>query len=94
MLINERMVCLVACVKPKLPFIYFIHTVVESYELTGRHIYLPMAITAGCVVVMLLSLVALYRNLAPIPSQGERQIVTSATSKTDILEQDTPHGTY
>ena len=68
--------------------------VVESYELTGRHIYLPMAITAGCVVAMLLSLVALYRNLAPRPSQGEKQTVTSATSKIDILEQDTPHGTY
>ena len=64
----------------------------ESYELTGRHTYLPMAITAGCVVAMLLSLVVLYRNLAPIPSQGERQTVTSATSKIDIVEQDTPHG--
>ena len=94
MLINERMVCLVASVKQKFPFIFFIHTVVESYKLTGRHTYLPMTITAGCVVAMLLSLVALYRNLAPRPSQGERQTVTSATSKIDVLEQDTPHGKY
>ena len=44
---------------------FFFVAVVESYELTGRHTYLAMAIIAGCALVLLLSLAALYKKLAP-----------------------------
>lgn len=64
------------------PSDYFIPVVVESYELTGKHTYLPMSITMGCILILLLFLVVLYKDLAPRPSQGDT--VTSATSKLQI----------
>ena len=40
-------------------------TVIESYKLTGRHTYFAMAVTSGCLLVLLLSLVVLHKDLAP-----------------------------
>ena len=38
--------------------IYYVNTlvVIESYDLTGRHTYFSMAITAGCALVLFISL--------------------------------------
>ena len=57
----------------------------ESYELTGRHTYPSMAVTAGGSVVILICLVALYKSLAPKSSLKER---VDATSKLETMEQD------
>ena len=58
--------------------------VVESYELTGRHTYFAMAISAGCALVLILSLAVLYKNLAPIRS---KEITISATFAQAVSEQ-------
>ena len=54
-------------------------TVVKSYEGTGRHTYCAMAVVAGFAVLLLLSLLALYKRLAPIPKSGG--LVVNATGK-------------
>ena len=58
-------------------YLLCISTVVESYELTGRHTYFAMGIIAGCALVLLLSLAALYKKLAP---KSEYNLPISATS--------------
>ena len=64
-------------------FLYINISVVESYELTGRHTYFAMAIIAGFALVLLLLLAALYKNLAPISKHTD--IMISATAiQTDI----------
>ena len=57
---------------------------VETYELTGKHTYLPMAITAGCVTIMLPLLAALYKELAPrsTPTEGNLVYHVAATFDT------------
>ena len=57
--------------------------------MTGRHTYPSMAVTAGCSVVILICLVALYKSLAPRSSWTERDLV-DATSKLATMEQDLP----
>jgi hypothetical protein len=57
---------------------------VESYELTGRHTYLAMAIIAGCALVLLLSLAALYKKLAPISLHRDENGIVNATSKLSL----------
>ena len=60
--------------------IYSIYTLdIQSYEVTGRHTYFAMAIVSGCAVLLLLSLLALYKRLAPIPKTNGLAI--SATGK-------------
>ena len=61
-----------------------VSTVVQSYELTGRHTYFVMAITAACALVLLLSLAALYKNLAPISQHREENVLVNATSKLSL----------
>ena len=55
--------------------------VVESYEMTGRHTYLPMSITIGCLLVLLLCLVALYKELAPRVIRSEVKEASNAVSQ-------------
>ena len=55
--------------------------VVESYEMTGRHTYLPMSITIGFLLVLLLCLVALYKELAPTVIRSEVKEATNAASQ-------------
>jgi hypothetical protein len=57
---------------------------VESYELTGRHTYFAMAIIAGCALVLLLSLAALYKKLAPISQHRDENVMVNATSKLSL----------
>ena len=58
--------------------IYRIYTLdILSYEVTRRHTYFAMAIVSGCAVLLLLSLLALYKRLAPIPKTNA--IAISAT---------------
>ena len=47
--------------------------------MTGRHTYFAMAIVSGCAVLLLLSLLALYKRLAPIPKTNA--VAISATGK-------------
>ncbi|CAI8042429.1 hypothetical protein GBAR_LOCUS23564 [Geodia barretti] len=56
------------------PFLY-----IQSYEVTGRHTYFAMAIVSGCAVLLLLSLLALYKRLAPIPKTNA--VAISVTGK-------------
>jgi hypothetical protein len=63
---------------------YFTRTVtpfwfIKAYEVTGRHTYFAMAIVSGCAVLLLLSLLALYKRLAPIPKTNA--VAISATGK-------------
>ena len=60
----------------------------ETYELTGKHIYLSMAITAGCVVIMLLLLAALYKELAPRSTPIEGSFNYHVTASFDTTEKD------
>ena len=48
-------------------------TVVEIYELTGKHTYCLMAITIAGILVSLVGLVALYNKLGPRPLSVEIQ---------------------
>ena len=70
--------------------------VVESYELTGRHTYLATAISAGCALVLLLSLAALHKNLAPKSKRNKDKddddLTVSATCKLSlaVTESETP----
>ena len=47
--------------------------------MTGRHTYFAMAIVSGCAVLLLLSLLALYKRLTPIPKTNA--VAISATGK-------------
>ena len=49
--------------------------------MTGRHTYLPMSITIGCLLVLLLCLVALYKELAPTVIRSEVKEATNAVSQ-------------
>ena len=56
-------------------FIMFV--VVESYELTGKHTYLPMSITIGSLLVILLVLAGLYKDL---DHRSKRRKMKAATT--------------
>ena len=43
----------------------------KTYEVTGKHTYLPMGIVAVCLIVLLVLLAALYKELAPKSNAGE-----------------------
>ena len=64
-------------------------TVVESYKLTGRHTYFAMAITAVCLLMLLVSLAVFYRNLAP-----KAQNTVSAASELYKLEHNPSSRSY
>ena len=51
---------------------------VETYELSGKHTYLSMAIFAMCMAVVLLSLIPLYRQLTPRSIVQEEQYYMAA----------------
>ena len=51
---------------------------VETYELSGKHTYISMAIFAMCMAVVLLSLIPLYRQLAPQLKVQEEQYYVAA----------------
>ena len=65
--------------------------VIKSYEMTGRHTYFAMAVTAAYALVLLLSLASLYKKLAP----RDHGNVLNATSKfnPDLVNQEDPSGT-
>lgn len=69
------------------------YPVVESYALTGRHTYVPMAITAGCALVLLVSLVFLFNSLAPTRKR-EDNVVVNASSKLWTLHDDVSNEYY
>ena len=33
----------------------------ETYEISGKHLYLPMSINAGCIAVILIAMLVLYK---------------------------------
>ena len=39
---------------------------IRSYEMTGRHTYVAMAVNTGLALLLLLLLASLYKNLAPV----------------------------
>ena len=45
--------------------IILFHSVVETYEASGKHTYPSMAVMSVMLLVLLLALAALYKNLAP-----------------------------
>ncbi|CAI8058537.1 hypothetical protein GBAR_LOCUS31827 [Geodia barretti] len=61
---------------------------VRSYDASGRHMYFAMGITAGCALVLLLLLVLLYNNLAPISSSGAGVVVTATSRLAVELENE------
>ena len=64
---------------------YLLTAVVETYELSGKHTYISMAIFAMCMAVVLLSLIPLYRQLAPQSKVQEAQyyVASPFTAKDD-----------
>ena len=64
------------------------YAVVEMYELSGKHTYLSMAIVAGTLVIMLILLAALYKELAPRPTQSEDGVEHHVTATFDTKEQE------
>ena len=56
-----------------------LHIDIQSYEVTGRHTYFAMAILSGCALTLILSLLALYKRLVPIPKTNT--VAISATGK-------------
>lgn len=57
---------------------------IKSYEVTGRHTYFAMAIVAGCTLTLLLSLLVLYKHLAPIPKTNAVAISANGTNTVAI----------
>ena len=76
--------------------IYYVNTlvVIESYDLTGRHTYFSMAITAGCALVLFISLVVLYKSLAPVTEPAGENVVIEATSKLSMMAESIFSGRY
>ena len=64
------------------------YAVVEMYELSGKHTYLSIAIVAGTLVIMLILLAALYKELAPRPTQSEDSVEHHVTATFDAKEQE------
>ena len=58
----------------------------ETYEVSGKHTYIPMGIVAVCLVVLLVLLVAFYKELAPKCNTRENNLQVTATFNT--LEQE------
>ena len=65
--------------------LYLLTAVVETYELSGKQTYISMAILAMCMAVVLLSVIPLYRQLAPRSVVQEEQyyVVSPFTAKDD-----------
>lgn len=63
----------------------FLLTVVVSYEISGRHTVIPMAITAGFALVLLILLAVFYKNLAT--KQEKMDLTVNATSQLTPTEQ-------
>ena len=59
----------------------------KTYELTEKHTYLPMAIVAVCMIVLLVLLAALYKELAP-KSNAEEANRYHVTATFDTLEKE------
>lgn len=67
--------------------------VVETYEMNGKRTIIPMAITASFALVLLLSLAALYKHLAPICKCKDSEPAVCATSNaTAVIEMDSVAG--
>ena len=64
--------------------------VMESYELAGRHTFFSTVVSAGSAVLLLLSLAALYRKLAPKSKWKGNDFSVNVTSKLEDMEQDSP----
>ena len=62
----------------------------KAYELTGKHIYLPMGIVAVCIIVLLVLLAALYKELAPT-SNARKVNEYQVTATCDILKKEEEH---
>jgi len=78
--------CLVVICLEQFSTVYFLWTaVVETYELSGKHTYVSMAIFAMCIAVVLLSLIPLYRQLAPrsIVPEGQYYMAAPFTAKNE-----------
>lgn len=60
--------------------------VVETYEMNDRRTVIPMAITASFALVLLLSLAALYKHLAPIHKY--EPVVCAPLNATAVIEMD------
>ena len=64
------------------------YAVMESYELAGRHTFFSTVVSAGSALLLLLSLAALYRKLAPKSKWKGNDLSVNATSKLEDMEQD------
>ena len=63
--------------------------VVEIYEKNDRRTVIPMAITASFALVLLLSLAALYKHMAPIHKYKDSKSAVYATlNATAVIEMD------
>lgn len=54
--------------------------------MNDRHTVIPMAITAGLALVLLIVLAALYKNLATISKQDQMDLTVNATSQLAAIE--------
>ena len=54
--------------------------------MNDRHTVIPMAITAGLALVLLIVLAALYKNLATISKQDQMDLTVNATSQLAATE--------
>ena len=58
----------------------------KTYELTGKHTYLCMSVTAGCLVVLLVLLAGLYKELGPRSRSSEGKVVYHVTATFDTVD--------
>ena len=64
------------------------YIVMETYGLAGTHTFFSAVVSAGNALLLLLSLAALYRKLAPKSKWKGNDLSVNATSKLEDMEQD------
>ena len=85
-LLHLTLWCIIFILSRNNEYLYLHFTVVESYERTTRHTFVPMTITAGISLLLLLLLVALYKQLAPRSSQST---ISSSNASSESTEDGT-----
>lgn len=65
-----------------------LYAVVETYELSGKYTYISMAISSGCLVILLFLLAALYKELVPRSTSSEGSAVYFVPATFDTKERE------
>ena len=71
---------------PRVNLQQLIYADVESYEQSGKHTFLPLSITNVTIILLLVSLAAIYRDLAPRCYSTEEKAATNATALASMVD--------